>query len=155
MPDVRVEYQALADMAKAIDNAAKHLDGTTIPTVKNVLNTMQNGGLEGKAAEDLRNRMKLSRKRLAGVHCEGARPGDLAGHMRRNREAVADADDPGLREDAVVIRGEPDHPGHINPGEAGTGELTGPVYRVAMPEAVLIEPVLPARRIIVESNGRR
>lgn len=53
MPDVRVEYQALADMAKSIDNAAKHLDGSTIPTVRKVLATMQNGGLEGKAAEQL------------------------------------------------------------------------------------------------------
>ena len=53
MPDVRVEYQALHDMSKQISDAAKHLEGSTIPVVRNVVNTMHNGGLEGKAAEQL------------------------------------------------------------------------------------------------------
>jgi uncharacterized protein YukE len=43
----------LEDMAKEVDNAANHIAQGTIPVATKVLNTLHNGGLEGKAAEVL------------------------------------------------------------------------------------------------------
>jgi len=43
----------LEDMATEVTNAANHIAQTTIPMAQKVLNTLYNGGLEGKAAEVL------------------------------------------------------------------------------------------------------
>jgi hypothetical protein len=73
--------------------------------------------------------------------------------MGRDREPVADADDPCLSKHAPVAWREPDHPWHVSPGKAGTGELARAVDRVAVPETIFVEPVLPDGGVIVQPDG--
>jgi WXG100 family type VII secretion target len=51
MPVLDVKPGDLEDMATEVTNAANHIAQQTIPVAQKVLNTMHNGGWEGKAAE--------------------------------------------------------------------------------------------------------
>src|SRR3546814_17305590 len=59
----------------------------------------------------------------------------------------------GLSEDGLVARARRVVATHIVPEKAGPASLARPVYRIRWPQSVLIEPIGPFLRIIVNTHA--
>src|SRR3546814_12976659 len=60
---------------------------------------------------------------------------------------------PGLSEDGLVARARCVVATHIVPEKAGPAALARPVHRIRWPQSVLIEPIGPFLRIIVNTHA--
>jgi hypothetical protein len=110
-------------------------------------------GVERKGAHKLEEWQILDWSGLAGSRRERARAVALPGDVRRNCESLADSFAPGRGENHFVARGKCDHLGQLRPGEARIGQMARAVDRVAWPELLRVEPLGPARRIVVQPDG--
>ena len=74
-------------------------------------------------------------------------------NMGGHRQPVADTMALGLSEDGLVARARRVVATHIVPEKTGPAALAHPVYRIRWPQSVLIEPIGPFLRIIVNSHA--
>ena len=109
-------------------------------------------GLEGIGANQLEEGEVLCSDGLARGAGERAGAMGFPGDMRRHSETLSDAFAASEIEHSPVPRGEREHVGELRPGEADAGEVACAVDRVDRAEALLVEPLGPSCRIIVNPN---
>ena len=110
--------------------------------------------LECKGANELKKWQVFDSQSLARASSERAGAVRIAGNVGGNREAFPDPVGSSKFEDPMIIRGQRNHARKFRPGEADSCEVARPMDRVEPAQRLLIEPVRPVFRIIVDPDRR-